>query len=85
MHDHAGIERSEFDLYFQGANSGIGIFFDDVWSLEDPIKIQDWEEQGISFQPPQGFRYATADELAVPRLAELMVGYETLVQPSLFE
>ena len=82
VQNNAGVTRKEFDEYFQGIGTGIGIFFDEVWSLNEPIKIQDWAEQGISFQPPQGFRYATVDELASPRIAELVEDYGVIVQNS---
>jgi len=80
--DNAGVSKEEFDQYFQDIDTGIGIFFNEVWSLDEPIKIQDWAEQGISFQPPQGFRYATVDELASPQIAELVEDYEVIVQNS---
>jgi len=80
--DNAGVTKKEFDEYFQDVDTGIGIFFNEVWSLDEPIKIQDWAEQGISFQPPQGFRYATVDELTSPQIAELVDDYEVIVQNS---
>ena len=81
--DYAGIGKEDFDEYFQDINTGIGIFFKEVWFLNEPIKIQDWAEQGISFQPPQGFRYATIDELASPQIAELVEDNELILQSSL--
>lgn len=82
VQDKAGVTKKEFDEYFQGVDTGIGIFFNEVWSLDEPIKIRDWVEQGISFQPPQGFRYATIDELSSPQIAELVEDYEVIVQNS---
>lgn len=82
VQNSAGITKEEFDDYYQGATTGVGIFFNEVWPLDDPIKIEDWQEQGISFQPPQSFRYATADELASPKIAELVGDYEAVMQES---
>lgn len=72
VQDRAGITKKEFDNYFQGVATGVGIFFNELWLLDEPIKIRDLAEQGINFQPPQGFRYATIDELAAPQIAELV-------------
>ena len=82
VQDIAGVTKKEFYNYYQGVDTGIGIFFSKVWSLREPIKIQDWQEQGISFHPPQGFRYATADELASLQVAELVEGFEIVEQRS---
>lgn len=84
VEDKAGITQKEFCEYYEGVDTGIGIFFDKVWSLPKPIKIRDLHEQGIDFQPPQGFRYATADELTSPQFAELVGGVELIVQDSLW-
>ncbi len=82
VRDIAGLTKEEFYSYYQGVNTGVGIFFSQVWSLREPIKIQDWQEQGISFHPPQGFRYATADELASLQVAELGEDFEIVEQKS---
>ena len=80
----AGVTQEEFDTYYHGVDIGVGIFFDEVWSLPRPIKIRELQEQGIDFQPPQGFRYATPDELASPQFAELVGDIEIVVQDSLW-
>ena len=69
VYESAGIIKQEFDDYFSNIDTGIGIFFDEVWLFEEPINIKDWAERGINFQPPQGFRYATVDELTIPRIS----------------
>jgi predicted transcriptional regulator len=84
VQDIAGVAKKEFYDYYQGVNTGIGIFFSEVWSLREPIKIQDWQEQGIHFNPPQGFRYATAEELASLQVAELGEDFEIAEQSSLW-
>ena len=82
VHHKAGVTREEFDTYYNGAASGVGIFFTEVWPFPDPIKLQDLQEQITGFQPPQGFRYATKNELASPQLAEVVKDIETIVQSS---
>ncbi len=83
MHDKAGITRDEFDDYYDGVSTGVGIFFSEVWPLREPIKLQDLKEQ-VSFCPPQGFRYVTANELASPQLAEFMGGIGMVMQSALW-
>lgn len=82
VQDKASITREEFDAYFDGISTGIGIFFSEVWRLSEPIELQALKEQMLEFHPPQGFRYATIEELASPQLAELMEDAEILVQDS---
>lgn len=85
VHDKAGVTQEEFYKYYEGVQTGIGIFFNEVWSLREPIKIQTLQDQGIDFQPPQGFRYATAVELASPGFAELMGEFKVAIQTSLWD
>lgn len=85
VQDKAGITLEEFCTYYEGVDTGIGIFFDEVWSLPKPIKIRELQEQGIDFQPPQGFRYATTDELTSPQFAELIGDIEMAIQDSLWD
>ncbi len=60
----AGVTRQEFDAYYDGVSVGVGIFFkvQDVQQLDEPITLDILKQQ--RFQPPQGFRYATASETA---------------------
>jgi predicted transcriptional regulator len=70
--DEAGIGYEEFESYYQGATTGVGIFFSEVWCLPTPIKLQELQDELISFYPPQGFRYATDQEMSVPQLAKFI-------------
>jgi predicted transcriptional regulator len=81
VQSQAGISREEFDAYFEGVSTGVGIFFSELWLLPNPMGLQDLKEM-LDFQPPQGFRYATASELAFPRFAELIEDTGTTVQVS---
>ncbi|MHC1623025.1 MAG: ASCH domain-containing protein [Candidatus Methanospirareceae archaeon] len=83
VHDRAGVTREEFDAYYAGVSKGIAIFFRQVWSLPKPIELEDLKERMVGFHPPQGFRYATASELASPELARLVENTEIAVQRSL--
>ncbi len=68
----AGISRKEFNQYYKGLSVGAAIFFSDVWKLPAPIELQDLREDIRDFQPPQNFRYATADDLIPVQPAEFM-------------
>lgn len=81
VHVRAGITREEFDIYYEGVATGVAIFFNEVWNLPEPIELQDLKEE-VGFQPPQGFRYVTASELASPQLADLVAETEAVVQSS---
>jgi len=81
VHDRAGVTREEFDTYYEGVSVGIAIFFSEVRNLPEPIELRALKES-VGFQPPQGFRYATASELASPQLAELVEDTEAVIQGS---
>lgn len=58
----ACISMEEFNIYYSDINSGIAIFFDEIWEFPNPIKLSQMREE-IDFQPPQSFRYATDDDI----------------------
>lgn len=63
----AGISRQEFNEYYQGTSTGIGLFFkvENVWHFPEPIGLKALQEDNYNYHPPQGFRYATKDEQAL--------------------
>ena len=67
----AGTSRKEFNQYYKGVSVGSAIFFNNVWKLPSPIELQALREER-DFQPPQNFRYATADDLILVQPAEFM-------------
>jgi predicted transcriptional regulator len=72
VHDNAGVTRAEYDEYFQGVDTGVSFIFNEVRTFDEPIKIQQWAEKGIVFRAPQGFRYATINELESLQVAGLI-------------
>ncbi len=78
----AGVTRQQFDLYYKGTSSGIGIFIKDMWKLPSPIELQELQKGTIPFHPPQSFRYATANEVnkVSNQLPELTTNLEISVQ-----
>lgn len=73
----AGVTRQEFDIYYEGVSTGVGIFFKEVWQLPEPISLHTLKQQAPLFQPPQSFRYARESELALPPLANLIAEVTT--------
>jgi predicted transcriptional regulator len=62
--DKAGISKEEYNDYFQGVSSGIGIFFSQIWELSEPVGLHNLQQQMLGFHPPQGFRYISPNELS---------------------
>lgn len=72
VHKKAGVTRKEFNAYYKGVSIGIGIFFSEFFPLSKPIELQDLKQKTSAFHPPQGFRYATPSDLALPQIAEII-------------
>ncbi len=62
VRNKACISMEEFNIYYSDLNSGIAIFIDEIWEFPNPIKLSQMREE-IDFQPPQSFRYATANDI----------------------
>jgi len=77
---NAGVTQQEFDAYFQGVSSGVGIFFSEVWTMENPIKLQQLQQEVEGFCPPQGFRYITKQELTTSQLANFVAEAEMVME-----
>jgi predicted transcriptional regulator len=80
VQNHAGVTRQEFDLYFQGVSNGVGIFFSETWTMENPVKLQQIQQKVEGFSPPQGFRYITKQELATSQLADFIDEAEMIME-----
>jgi hypothetical protein len=85
VQNKAGVTYEEFDAYYEGVSTGIGIFFSELWRFPEPIQLEDLQEQMLGFHPPQGFRYATASELASLKLVELLEDTEVAMQCSFLD
>lgn len=69
--EKAGISRQEFDAYYQGASTGVAIFFQQVWQIPEPI-VLDELRRSANFKPPQSFRYVTKNEMDFPGIARFL-------------
>jgi predicted transcriptional regulator/DNA-binding XRE family transcriptional regulator len=54
----ASIEKSEFDLYFEGVNEGFALKFANARPLLRQLDLSELRER-FGFEPPQSFLYAT--------------------------
>lgn len=61
----AGVTHEEFNSYYDGVSKGIGIFFSEVYPLNEPIELKKLREEMVGFHPPQGFRYVTDHEMKI--------------------
>jgi predicted transcriptional regulator len=59
-HAVAGIERNEFDAYYESAALGVAIEIGQVWTLPHPLPLS---ALGGSLSAPQSFAYLNADAL----------------------
>jgi predicted transcriptional regulator len=73
----AGVTRQEFNTYYEGVSTGVGIFFEEVQRFQEPIALQTIRQHLLLFQPPQSFRYASDSELVLPPLANLIAEVKT--------
>jgi predicted transcriptional regulator len=58
-----GINRSEFDAYFQDANQAVGIHLGTSCRLIRSIKLGEIRNEWDGFHPPQSFRYLSSSQL----------------------
>lgn len=64
VREDAGVSRSEFDAYFVGLRSGVGIWITDVVEFCEPVPLADLRAIWRGFHPPQGFRYLESADIA---------------------
>jgi predicted transcriptional regulator len=58
----SGVRKMDFDLYYMGRGTGVGIFFNpkNVIKFKNPVRLKTMRTNG--FNPPQSFRYVTRKE-----------------------
>lgn len=60
----AAVTRDEFRSYFEGLETGVGICVGQVRPFQSPISLWALRNLWPGFQPPQGFRYLTPEEVS---------------------
>lgn len=59
--DHAGISRTEYDAYFEGASQATGLRLGRMLRLKAPIPLPELRARWPWFQPPQSYRFVRAE------------------------
>ena len=57
-----GIDRPEFDAYYQGSNIAYALKIAELWEFPTPIRLQTLKNRLGCFSAPQSWRYLKADE-----------------------
>lgn len=60
----AGVTRSEYEDYFNGAKVGVAIYIKEVRELAFPIALSSLRKIWPNFRPPQSYRYVSEDEVS---------------------
>ena len=63
VEEHAGIERKQFDSYYEGASVGVGIFLKNIQKFPHPLELESLRKQLPNIRPPQSYRYLTILEV----------------------
>ena len=58
----AGIDRPEFDAYYQGSHVAYAMKIAELWEFSTPIRLQTLKNQLGCFSAPQSWRYLKANE-----------------------
>lgn len=70
----AGVDKPEFDAYFDGAGTAVAIGVRDAVALDYPVGLETLRELWEPFTAPQSYRYLNAEMLtALMRLKSHMV------------
>lgn len=65
----AGMTQEEFQNYYSDKPLGFGIFLSKSNSFSRPLRLDALRRMWPQFQPPQGYRYLTPDEVNLIRSA----------------
>ncbi len=57
--NHAGVSQEEFSDYYQGVQTGVAIFIQDIWLLSEPLHLTQIKKDFKDLYPPQSFRYTS--------------------------
>lgn len=59
----SGLQKDEFNSYFDGKTTGYAIQIGKRWKLSCPISLQTLRQLHAGFRPPQSYHYWKLDEL----------------------
>ncbi|AOX03101.1 hypothetical protein BJP34_29925 [Moorena producens PAL-8-15-08-1] len=60
--DNAGIEKKDFNEYYEEAAVGYGICLKLIEHFEPPVTLQDLRAKWANFRPPQSYHYLTTSQ-----------------------
>lgn len=63
--DVAAISSSEFQQYFSGLDTGVGIWISKATRFKTSVSLADLRVSINGFHPPQGFRYLRSEEIEI--------------------
>lgn len=78
-HRNIGLSRDEFDSYLSGSPRASALVLSDVRRLDRPVTLAEIRA-AVPFQPPQGYRYLTPNELQ--RMLAGVVDASTILERS---
>lgn len=61
----AGLSRTEFDVYFNGASRGVAIFLSRIVRFYRPVFLTELQAHWPGFRPPQSYQYLETPQLEI--------------------
>jgi hypothetical protein len=58
----SGLDKAEFDRYFEGAEVGHAIRLGKMWRLPSPVLLGTLRKSRAGFRPPQSYHYWKLDD-----------------------
>jgi predicted transcriptional regulator len=55
--ESAAVTRKEFQMYFRGVQTGVGVHIGHSWMFSKPLELSLLRNEVAGFRPPQGFCY----------------------------
>ncbi len=77
-----GLERPEFDRYFERCRRGSAIELVDVWSIAEPIPLVELRRRLPGFRPPQSYQFLLMADVCSLLTKGVGSGLETLLSSS---
>ena len=63
VHKRAGVDRRDFDNYFEGQARANAIEITEIWEYRKPVSLSRLRKQFTGFIVPQSWRYARDEEV----------------------
>lgn len=72
--EEAGVNRKQFDNYYEGASVGVGIFLKNLQPFPKPLELESLRKELPNIKPPQSYRYLTPLEVkGVEKIVECRI------------